>query len=193
MSAPFRVVVADPPWRFGDKLPGKTRGAAKQYATMSVESICDIQLPPLAPDAFLFLWRVAAMVEEAYLVCRHWGFTPKSELVWEKLTKNGKPHFGMGRILRASHEICIVATRGNPKPLVRNVRSRFAAAVGRHSEKPAAFFDIVERISHGPYLEMFGRKTRPGWVVTGNEIPRDHSAETSQQEEVDGEVARGKD
>jgi N6-adenosine-specific RNA methylase IME4 len=166
---PFRVVVADPPWAFGDKLPGKTRGAERQYRTMSVERICDMQLPPVADDAFLFLWRVAAMVEEAYLVCRHWGFVPKTEFVWEKLTVTGKPWFGMGRILRASHEICIIATRGRPRPLIRNVRSRFAAPVGRHSQKPEAFFDLVEKLDAGPYLELFARRQRPGWTCLGDQ------------------------
>ena len=167
---PARVVVADPPWHFGDALPGKTRGAARNYDLMTVAAICDFALPRLTRDAVLFLWRVAAMQAEALEVVRAWGFTPKTELVWLKRTKNGKRHFGMGRILRAEHETCLVATRGKPKPKVLNVRSTFEAPTGRHSEKPEAFFDLVETLYGGPYLELFARRKRDGWRCTGDQI-----------------------
>lgn len=165
-----RVLVADPPWRFGDSLPGKSRGASKNYATMTVEQLCDMQIPELADDAYLFLWRVASMVEEAYQVVRHWGFVPKTEIVWRKLRPSGKLHFGMGRITRASHETCIVAVRGRPRPKSLSTRSVFDGIVGRHSEKPEAFFDLVEGLCDGPYAEIFARRRRPGWICTGNEL-----------------------
>lgn len=170
-AAPFRVVCADPPWTFNDRLPGQSRGAAKNYACLSVEDICRFALPPIADDAWLFLWRVSAMVEEAYQVARAWGFTPKSELVWEKFTTGWKPHFGMGRYVRASHETCIIATRGRVVPASKSIRSRFAAQVGRHSEKPEEFFGIVEALTGGgPYVELFSRRQRPGWTCLGDEV-----------------------
>src|ERR1019366_5520878 len=43
----FRTLVADPPWAFGDSLPGPKRGAVKHYRTMSVEEICDFPIPEL--------------------------------------------------------------------------------------------------------------------------------------------------
>ena len=42
------TLVADPPWRFDDSLPGKSRGAEKNYRTMTVEEICAYPLPPVA-------------------------------------------------------------------------------------------------------------------------------------------------
>lgn len=165
----FRVITADPPWRFGDKLPGKGRGAEKHYQTMSIAELVDLPLPATADDAWLFMWRVSAMGAEAYELMYAWGFQPKTEIVWEKLTKTGKAHFGMGRYVRASHETCIIGVRGKPKPLSRSVRSRFAAPIGRHSEKPEAFYDLVEQLSDGPYVELFARRQRPGWTCLGNE------------------------
>ena len=113
---------------------------------------------------------MSSQVEEAYRVVRAWGFVPKSEIVWEKLTSSGKPWFGMGRYVRASHETCIVAVRGRVQPLVRNIRSRFSAPGGRHSEKPEVFYDLVERLAPGPYVELFARRQRPGWTCLGDEI-----------------------
>jgi len=166
----YRVITADPPWSFGDKLPGASRGAAKNYDVMGVDGICAFALPPLEPDAWLFMWRVSSQVEEAYRVVRAWGFTPKTEIVWEKLTSGGKPWFGMGRYVRASHETCIVAVRGRVQPKVRNIRSRFSAQAGRHSEKPECFYGMVEQLADGPYVELFARRQRPGWTCLGLEV-----------------------
>ena len=165
-----RVLCADPPWSFGDKLPGAGRGAEKNYSVMGVEAICGFDLPPIHENAWLFMWRVASQVEEAYRVVRAWGFVPKTEIVWQKLTSGGKPWFGMGRYTRSSHEVAIVSTRGRVQPKVRNVRSTFSAKAGRHSEKPDEFYKIVERLSEGPYVELFARRRRPGWLCLGNEL-----------------------
>lgn len=168
----YRVVAADPPWAFGDKLPGASRGAEKNYDVMQVYDVCTYLRmfgDPCAPDALLFLWRVASQVEEAYSVVRAWGFTPKTELVWIKQTPAGKRWFGMGRILRASHETCIVAARGKYSSLILNksTRTTFAAPVAEHSAKPDMFYDIVEKLVEGPRLELFARKQRPGWDCFG--------------------------
>jgi N6-adenosine-specific RNA methylase IME4 len=173
LTEPFRVLVADPPWRFGDRLPGPKRGAAKHYACMTVAEICAFPIPVMADDSLLLLWRVSSMVEEAYQVVRAWGFTPKTEIIWRKLTRTGKPHFGMGRTVRAAHETAIVAHRGRPPIKSRSIRSVFAAEVGEHSAKPELFFGLVEALSDGPYVELFARRPRPGWTCLGNEVSHD--------------------
>jgi len=40
---------------------------------------------------------------------------------------------------------------------------------GKHPVKPEAFLDLVERVSPGPYLEMFARRNRLGWDTWGTE------------------------
>jgi N6-adenosine-specific RNA methylase IME4 len=173
MTAPFRVLCADPPWSFRDKLPGASRGAEKNYRVLSQADIEAFPLPPLADNCWLFMWRVSSQVEEAYRVVRAWGFVPKSEMVWQKMTVNDIPHFGMGHYVRAAHEICIVATRGKVKPASRSVRSLFRAAVGKHSQKPEAFYDRVEELTgEGPYVELFARRQRPGWTCLGDEATK---------------------
>jgi N6-adenosine-specific RNA methylase IME4 len=139
---------------------------------MSIADIKAFPQPRMEPDSLLFLWRVASMVEEAYEVVRAWGFVPKSEIVWEKMTVHEKDHFGMGRIVRAAHETCIVATRGRPKIESKSIRSRFAAPVGRHSQKPDEFFQLVQQLSFGPYVYTFSREPRKGWHVFGDELLR---------------------
>ena len=42
---------------------------------------------------------------------------------------------------------------------------------GRHSQKPAEMYDLIENRSAGPYLELFARNKRSGWDVVGKEAP----------------------
>lgn len=168
----MKVLVADPPWRFSDALPGAGRGAEKHYRCLPTSEICSMWTPIESErNAVLFLWRVAAMVEDACKVARAWGFVPKAELVWEKLTRKGNPFFGMGRYTRSAHEVCMICVRGSCPPAIRNVRSRFAAKVGRHSEKPDEFYELVERMyPRAERYELFARIVRPGWRQFGLEL-----------------------
>lgn len=188
----YRVIYADPAWRFDDALPGDTRGAEKQYEVLTIEQLKRLPLPPLQPDGLLFMWRVSALQEEACQVARAWGTSIKSEIVWNKLTRKGKDHFGMGRYVRMSHETCLLAAWGRPKVKVRNIRSRFCtegeafldevaplldlsfdAVVREHSRKPDEMYEIIEALSDGPYCELFARQQRPGWDAIGNEVTGD--------------------
>lgn len=178
----YRTIVADPPWQFGDKLPGPGRGAAKHYDTMSVEEL--IAMAPMIDEyahehCRLFLWRVASMQREALAVIQAWGFDqPKTEMVWYKLTSGGKRAFGMGRTVRAEHEVCLIAQRG--KPWLGNSRTRstfdaeveldFEAIAEGHSVKPTKFYDIVNALSPGPTLELFSRRQYADWLCLGNEM-----------------------
>lgn len=189
VHAPARVLVADPPWPFRDKLPGPKRGAASHYRTMTLEDIKQVPLPPLAEDSVLVLWRVPAMVEEALEVVRAWDFRPVSEIVWRKVCKVGHPcttaegeeteiprvRIGMGHYVRMAHEVAIIAVRGRCITVDHSVPSVFDAPAMAHSAKPPAFFSLVERLWPGPYSEMFARTQRDGWRCSGLELDRDAS------------------
>lgn len=169
---PIDVLVADPPWQFRDKLPGPGRGAEKHYACMPLEQLKAFPLPGIGPNAVLFLWRVASMQEEALAVARAWGFTIKSEIVWLKTTRTGKPAFGMGHYTRAAHETCLIGVRGKGcLPAIRNVRSTFSAPLGVHSRKPDAFYGLVRAMyPHSRKIELFARVARPNFEQHGDQL-----------------------
>lgn len=177
MSAPIATLYADPPWAFGDKLPGKGRGAEKHYATLTTPEIMRFPLPEMAPHCRLFLWRVAAMQQDALDVMHAWGFTLKAEVVWVKvqpgrINPDGTPRLqiGMGRQVRMAHEVCLIGVRGRPAQLDKGVPSVIFAPRGEHSAKPQAMYDLMERLSPGPYAEMFARGRRAGWDAYGDEV-----------------------
>ena len=39
-----------------------------------------------------------------------------------------------------------------------------------HSRKPDEFYEIIERCSPGPYLELFARERTPGWTQWGDQV-----------------------
>jgi N6-adenosine-specific RNA methylase IME4 len=173
----FPVIYADPPWRYGNQA---TRGATdNHYVTMSLEDIAAMPVRDLATDdAWLFLWTTHNFLFDSQKVLDGWGFQYKSQIIWNKRDPNGfKPaRMGMGNYARMCHEILIIASRGKPQPFTRrNVRSVIDALPSKHSAKPEVFRQIVESVTEGlsPRLELFGRRTAPGWTVFGNEVERD--------------------
>lgn len=174
-----RVLVADPAWKYKDKLPGKGRGADKHYPTLSIDQIARFPIPDMGDNAILFLWRVAQMQEEALFVMRAWGFQQFGELVWQKETTHGKRHFGMGRVFRNEHESCLIAMRGRAYPVRHDARSIFVTwkmptteeGRIRHSAKPDEFYDLVRYLyPRSEKHELFARKIRPGWQQQGNQL-----------------------
>lgn len=158
----FRVIVADPPWQYGNKA---TRGAAEDhYSTMTIPELCELDVEVrAADDAHLYLWVTNGFIDEGFDVLRAWGFTYKTCLTWVK------PQMGLGNYFRSSTEHVLFGVRGSLKTQDRGMMNWFEAPRGRHSAKPDSFYDLVERASPGPYLEMFSRRRRLGWSGWGNE------------------------
>ena len=127
-----------------------------------------------APDCALFLWAVAPLLPGALHLIEDWGFTYKTvAFTWVKQNPAGAGfHKGMGYWTRANPEICLLATRGHPSRLARDVDQLVIAPRGRHSAKPEEVPARIERLVAGPYLELFARRERPGWTVWGNQVPR---------------------
>jgi N6-adenosine-specific RNA methylase IME4 len=93
------------------------------------------------------------------------GFHYKTLLTWVK------DRFGLGQYFRGQTEHLIFATRGPHLPAkIKNRTTLISARRGRHSAKPEAAYDLIEAVSHGPYLEMFARTQRPGWDCWGEEV-----------------------
>ena len=74
----------------------------------------------------------------------------------------------MGNYFRGSTEQVLFAVKGS-QPLKRHdVGTHFTAPRGDvHSAKPDEFYQLVESCSHKPFIDVFGRKTREGWAVWG--------------------------
>lgn len=165
-GARFGTVYADPPWVYDNQ---RTRAATgNHYSGMSVDELCELPVGQLAmPDAHLHLWTTNGFLFECPRIFEAWGFEFRSSLIWVK------PQMGIGNYWRNSHEFLLTAIRGNAKRFNdKSLKSWLECDRGRHSAKPEQIRGFIERASHGPYLEMFGRSPATGWTVWGNQIER---------------------
>jgi N6-adenosine-specific RNA methylase IME4 len=169
----YPVILADPPWEFQvwSKATGNGRSAESHYPTMSTDSLARLKLPA-AGDCALFLWAVWPAIPDALRLISAWGFEYKTiAWVWTKLNANSMGTFvGMGYYTRANTEPCLLAVRGRMPVKAHDVQALIMSPVRQHSRKPDEQYAKIERLYDGPYLEMFARRTRPGWDCWGNEV-----------------------
>jgi N6-adenosine-specific RNA methylase IME4/ParB-like chromosome segregation protein Spo0J len=163
----FALVYADPPWRY-EHVKTESRAIENQYPTMELEQICALDVASITTDdAVLLLWTTAPKLEEAFAVIRAWGFTYRTNLVWDK------DRIGMGYWARIQHEHLLVATKGEPPTPAEGARPASVVREKRdqkHSRKPASFYGLIESTFPGlPKVELFCRTPQPGWSVWGNE------------------------
>jgi N6-adenosine-specific RNA methylase IME4 len=78
----------------------------------------------------------------------------------------------MGFGTRANAELCWLGRRGKPQRLSKGVHQLIVAPVREHSRKPDAMYERIEEFCAGPYLELFARQRRPGWISLGDEVDR---------------------
>ncbi len=162
----FGVVYADPPWLYDNQ---STRAATgNHYNGLTVEELCELPVRALAADdSHLHLWVTNAFLFDAPRLFDAWGFEFRSSFVWVK------PQMGIGNYWRNSHEILLTAIRGDAKRFNdRSLMSWGQFNRAQHSAKPEQIRGMIERASHGPYLELFGRRKTDGWTVWGNQIER---------------------
>jgi N6-adenosine-specific RNA methylase IME4 len=164
-EGPFELVYADPPWQLGN--PDSEYAPENHYPTMPLHEIKELQ-PPATESAVLFLWAVNCLLPHALEVVSAWGFTYKTNLVWVK------PSIGLGHWVRNRHELLLFATRGSIElpEATEAPDSVIEAPRGRHSQKPLAAYELIERAyPRLSKLELFARNSRPGWQSWGNQAP----------------------
>lgn len=172
----YRILYADPPWKYSDELLEGYGAAEHHYPTMSIAELCSLAdasgrtvKDVATDDAALFLWVTAPLLDECWPVINAWGFDYKTCFVWDKVAHN------YGHYSSVRHELLLLSTRGSCLPddrqLVDSVVTVDRAAI--HSQKPEQFYDIIEQLyPSGSRLELFARTQRQGWEVWGNQAPK---------------------
>jgi len=188
MQNKYNTIYADPPWqqKAGRDLVGYKVENGKQvfnaisnssrnlaYPTMSIEEICELPIKDIAnKDAHLYLWVTNKYLMRACEVINAWGFNYSTCITWKKKKMGG----GLGGAFRITHEHLLFCRRGKLKTIgtfpetVIEAKRPYVNGYPCHSKKPEIFYEIIESISPGPYLELFARNQRKGWSVFGNEV-----------------------
>ncbi|WP_269086160.1 MT-A70 family methyltransferase [Mycobacteroides abscessus] len=171
----FHCVLADPPWRFGNRRSGMSpeSGLRPRYRTMALADICDMPVASIVADnAHLYLWVPSALLPEGLKVMSCWGFRYTTSLTWLKTRLDGEPDgSGVGFYFRNATELLLFGVRGTLRtlPSARSMTNVVTARRREHSRKPVEAYHLIEQSSPGPRLELFARQMRPGWVSWGDE------------------------
>lgn len=179
----FSTILVDPPWRFTNRT-GKVAPEHQRlhrYNTMSFAEISALPVGDVAASkAHLYLWTPNALLSEALGVMKAWGFIYKTNIIWFKIRKDGGPDGrGVGFYFRNVTEMLLFGVKGSMRTLAPG-RRQVNIVISRkqeHSRKPASVYDVVQRCSPGPYLELFARERVPGWTQWGDEVDTYRKAE----------------
>jgi len=172
----FRTILADPPWQFQNKT-GKVapeHRRLRRYATMTIDEICALPVASIVEEpAHLYLWVPNALLPLGIRVLSAWGFTYKSNVVWHKIRKDGgSDGRGVGFYFRNVTELLLFGVRGKNARTLQAGRTQVNMMQSRkreHSRKPDEQYRVIESCSRGPFLELFGRGRREGWITWGDQ------------------------
>lgn len=161
----FRVILADPPWAYDNS--GFEQSAADHYETFPADVIAakwrDEVRAASTDESVLALWVTSPLLPAGLHVMTEWGFEYVASFVW---AKDKAP--GIGWWANTKHEILLLGRKASsPHPAIKP-DTVIAATVGTHSNKPEAFYELIEAmypvdVERPVHLELFSRVERPGW------------------------------
>jgi N6-adenosine-specific RNA methylase IME4 len=176
----YKTIYLDPPWKIctgGTSIRKKTGIEHKgwgtpqnHYPVMNIKDIIkELQFVKDISDeqCHMYMWVVNNKIEDALLLIKELGFTYITNVCWVK------DKIGMGQYFRGQHELLFFCRKGNPMPYKykdgkkTTVSSVVIEPRSVHSRKPHTFYDIIEKVSYGPYIELFARNRREGWDSWG--------------------------
>lgn len=167
----YKTILMDPPWAEygGGKIK---RGADRHYPLIrDVSAIVNLVVlwsgywNPDPEGCHLYCWVTNNHLKQGLELVEQLGFSYVTNLVWVK------DRIGLGQYFRGQHELCLFARMGQTMlPRDRTVPTVILEPRRQHSQKPEGLVAAIERVSPGPYLELFARAPRAGWDVWGNEV-----------------------
>lgn len=168
----YRVIYADPPWKYAEEQHGSIGTQEKvlntHYPSMTIQELCELPISKLSEkNSVLWLWVTSPLLEEAFEVINAWGFQYKTSMIWDKINHN------VGNYVSVRHELLLICTKGSCTPDNRKLFDSVQSIqkTKKHSQKPEEFRKIIDTIyTYGNKIELFSRGSLPkGWDTWGNE------------------------
>ena len=165
----FRVVYADPPWKYDlEQTSPNLGGAIKHYNSMTIEELCGLPVDNITEkNAVLFLWVTSPKLNQCWDIIKSWGFEYKTSFVWDKVKHN------MGHYNSVRHEFLLICGKGKSAPDIQKLYDSVQSIErsNTHSEKPVEFMNIIDELYvYGDRIELFARSNKKdNWFVWGNE------------------------
>jgi len=164
----YRTIVIDPPWQMEKILREVAPNQVGfEYPTMTVDQIKDFPIPAEVADddCHLFMWTTQKFLPYAFQILEAWGFRYVFEMVWHK--PGGFQPFGLPQY---NCEFVLYGRKGTPEFIdLKAFPTCFDAPRREHSRKPDEFYQLIERVTPGPRIDIFSREKRGGFDQYGNE------------------------
>lgn len=165
----YRVIYADPPWKYADELIEGYGAAEHHYPTMTLDELSAMKMPKIADHAVLFMWATSPILPDALKLIEAWDFKYKASFVWDKV-KHNYGHYNSVR-----HELLLIATKGSCTPEVPDLFDSVQVIErAEHSRKPEEFRQMIDHLyppkEQIDRIELFRRGAAiPKWATWGNE------------------------
>jgi N6-adenosine-specific RNA methylase IME4 len=173
LNGKYKTVVIDFPW----PVEGISASAAKKmkygrrlqmpYKTMTLKEIRAFPINDFAAEqCAIFVWTTQGFLKAALDIVDQWGFKFSKLITWDKV--DGINWLGF----KTNSEFVIFAYRGKyPLPINAHVsiRTSFRSLQGRHSEKPAKFYQMILPFPE-PRIDIFARKRHYGFDAWGDQV-----------------------
>jgi len=163
----YDVIHIDPPW-YIQFLSRKVRPNQKDmpYGTMTFDDIKNLPIQSISKEScFMFLWTTHKWLPKSFELLESWDFNYNCMITWDK----GCGFTPMGFMW--STEFCLFGIKkGNKKQLKKLGEKTLIKEKSReHSRKPEAIFNLIDKVTEGDKIDLFGRRNRHGWDVWGND------------------------
>lgn len=173
-------------------------GACGHYPLMTMQEITALPIGQLAAkDCALLMWCTFPYLDDQIKLFDHWGFRFRTQfLTWIKLNPRGydlpkddpnyqagkqyvlysdglfhSVFFGVGYYSKSNPEVCLLGMRGQLPTISDAISSVIMAPRREHSRKPDEAYIRIEGVfGNIPRIELFARRSAPGWSVLGNAI-----------------------
>jgi N6-adenosine-specific RNA methylase IME4 len=169
----YSTVYADPPWPSQEDDDLKWRKAVDAIAAEPIAQLA-------AENAHLHLWATTTSLPHCFRIIRAWGFTYRSCLVCLDTAIRGTLYW------RDAQQFLLFANRGD-LPFVGDAQPGWLECDWpQDGHKPDAICDLIEQVSPGPYLNVYGNAIRAnsawhsgGLTIDVNSTPsgKDHVSE----------------
>ena len=136
----FNVILFDPSYKY--KYPWSV-SKTLHYGELVPNTM------PAADDSIIFLWASSSELAEAIEMMQSWGFSYKSNLVWDKKVEGS---------IGSQHELLLIGTKGTflIPDLINTKQSIYSEASGEHGEKPDYYYQLIEDLfPNGKCLEIY--------------------------------------
>lgn len=165
----YKTIVIDPPWETKSEMVERI---TPKYSQMSVDEVIKFIeeeiLEHIDEDAHIYIWTLNNRLHETFHIVEQLDLEYKNVITWCKVTKEGKPAIGVGGNFRNATEHIIFTTKGALSLKRQDLPTWFSAQRTTHSTKPDEAYELIEKASHPPYLDVFARKKREGWETMGD-------------------------